>query len=145
MLKEFFAVTRTSVYHVKAGGPTATKIAVRGPSDVAVGGQLHNGTMIAVCAILVAYVPEGGGLLTPMSTFERRIENVNVRYLGGHSSPIVALFFTEEEALHCFQKENLRDCDSRFRDETRAVCDAIGDDHPDFYVCKFPGLCLPIF
>ena len=145
MLREFFAVTRTSIYHVKAGGPTATKIAVRGPSDVALGGMLHGGTMIAICAMLVAYIPEGSGVIAPVSTFERRIEKVSSRYFGGHSSPIVALFFTKEEALACFREENLQDCDARFEDETRAVCDAIGEDHPDFYVCKSEGICLRIF
>lgn len=145
MLKEFFAVTRTSVYHVKAGVPTAIKIAVRGASDVVVGGQLHGGTMIAICASLVAYIPEGSGLFAPTSTVERRIEKVNPFYFGGHSSPIIALFETQDEALSCFNEKNLQDCDPRFQAQTRAVCDAIGDDHPDFYVCKLPDICLRIF
>lgn len=144
MLQEFFAVTGTSVYHVKAKGddgyPVAEKIVLRGGSDVLVGQRLENGTMVAVCNMLVAYIPEGGGI----TSLERRIEMVNTRWWGGHSSQIVALFLTKEEALACFEKASLFPSDPEWRTETLAVVEAIGDDHPAFYVCRYPGLCLDL-
>ena len=147
MLREFFAVTRTSVYHVMAGKPAAEKIAMKRESSVVIGDTLQNGTMIAICTLLISYIPEGKDphVRGDESVFQREIEKVDPIYWGGHSSAIVALFKTKDGALACFKIENLRMCDSRFEDETLAVCKAIGDEHPDFYVCKFPGLCLSIF
>lgn len=147
MLREFYAVTRTSIYRVMAGKPTAEKIAMKLGSSVMVGDTLQNGTMLAICTLLIAYTPEGKDpfVRDAESVFEKRIEKVDPIYWGGHSSAIVALFETEDEARKCFEIENLQMCDLRFEDETRAVCEAIGDNHPDFYVCKFPGLGLNIF
>lgn len=146
MLKEFFAVTLTSVYHVKAGMPSAEKILGNGlPSNVPLGGQLNGGTMIAICSFLVIYYPER---IDPRSSdiiFERRVEYVHPTRFGGHTSNLVALFKTREEAFSCFAFKHLCVCDPRFAHHTLAVCEAIGDDHPDFYVCKEPGICLQIF
>lgn len=142
MLREFYVVTRgshtRSIYHVKAGFPVAKKIAMDGESRVALGEDVRIGEKFAVCFLLIAYNPNGPGPRVRFSTEE-------VGYMVWHSSPIVALFATEAEARRCFTTEDLLPSDPRFARETRAVCDAIGDDHPDFYVCKESEIRLGVF
>jgi hypothetical protein len=153
MIHEFLAVTKTSVYHVKDGidgegnyhGPMAQKIALKSPSNIPVGDFLRNGTMLAICHQLIMYVPEGGGI----TSFQRKIEEVNTCWWGSNSSSIVALFLVDEieerKARDCFQHHDLQPCDSRWLEDTQKVLDAIGDEHPVFYICRYPDLCLPIF
>ena len=80
-LKEFFVVTKTSVYEVKSddgnGNPVAKKIASKGESLVKVGDCLKGGTMIAICKYLVAYIPEKYGFCHLMTGVERKIEMVS--------------------------------------------------------------------
>src|SRR5687767_13791381 len=105
MIDAFFAVTETSVYEVLARVsnadpyPLARKIALKGDSKVKEGYSLEGGTHLAITTQLQKYTPEGGGI----STFERRIERVNTRYWHGHSSPVVALFLSEDEARTCLR------------------------------------------
>jgi hypothetical protein len=52
MLKEFFAVTRTSIYHVQdrgQNGASAVKVALRGCSKIRAKTDIANGGMIAIC------------------------------------------------------------------------------------------------
>lgn len=140
-ITDFYATTLTSVYHVRAKDPlypTAEKIALRGKSEVGVGGKLQKGTMLAVCDQLILYIPEGGGY----TSFERRIEKVNSRYWGENSSPIVGLFLTATEAVDCLASADLQPADTRWLSETKNVLEVIGDDHPCIYVCHHPGLSL---
>ena len=135
-LKEFFAVTSTSVYHVKgftSAGVTATKIALRDQSRVSVGGKL-TGPMMAIRSQLIAYIPEGGGI----TSYQRKIELVNTSWWTGNSSPIVALFKDKKSAMACNAQENLSPCDYRWLKETIGVLQLIGEDHPVFYISNSP-------
>lgn len=102
MLHVFYAVTLTSLYEVKDRrnstdpSPVAKKIALKGESNIPIGSELENGTMIAITCQIQAYIPEGGG----MTSIQRRIEDVNTRYWGGHSSAIVALFTNKSKVYH---------------------------------------------
>ena len=144
MVRRFYAVTTTSIYcvdagTVKTGGrPVATKIALRGESELKIGAALEGGTMLAITTCLQMYIPEGGGI----TSFKREIEGVNTRYWFGHSSDIVALFSNEKAARECFSKSDLVTCDPRWLNSTREVLDRIGDKHPNFYVCKWGNLNL---
>ena len=140
-IQQFFAVTRTSVYHVKlkGGEANATKIAVRGESLIRVGAIIY-GPMIAIHSRLTGYIPEGGGY----TSYARRIEDVNSRYWRESTSRIVALFRTKKEAITCLAIEDTKSCDPRWEKQTLAVIEAIGDDHPNFYVSHDKDMALPL-
>ena len=134
-LQEFFAVTITSVYHVTIEyGPmaVATKITLRCPSSVGVGGQLK-GPMLAICDQLITYIPEGGGL----TSYQRNIEQVNTRWWTANSSPVVAIFKDKKAALECSSQKDLKPRDNRWLKETIEVLRAIGSDHPFFSICTW--------
>src|SRR5438552_16445424 len=95
MLKEFFAVTRTSVYHVRDDsrqGASAVKMALRGGSDIPVKTDIARGGMIAICHNLQAFVPERHG----KSHVQDYVKGPPKKDLAGswdlHTSGIVALF-----------------------------------------------------
>lgn len=139
MLEEFFAVTRTSVYHVKAkaddGYPSAIKIALLGHSKFLVGHKLmHSNRMILVGKRLICYIPEAHGMTSPLTGFERDFSRVNSQWWGDATSSVVAFFTEEAEAMRCLNEPELKPCDSRWIEQTRQVLDAIGDDHPAFFV-----------
>lgn len=139
-LKEFWAVTKTSLYHVKApptAPPIATKLASKGSSKVGVRKTIGNG-MLAICQSLQWYVPEGGGL----GTYEPNIAKVNTLYWGASTSPIVALFATLETAQACFEKNDLEPGDPRFWESTQEVLDLIGEEHPTVSICHLSHLKL---
>jgi hypothetical protein len=144
MLHQFYAVTLTSIYFVKDRRskddpcPFARKVALKGESSIPIGEELANGTMIAITKQLQAYIPEGGG----MTSFQRRIEDVNTRYWGGNSSNIVALFTNRKKAAKCFLQDDLQSCDPRWIEETKKVIEKIGEGHPAFEVCKWHDLTL---
>lgn len=127
MIHEFFAVTETSVYHVKdddgSGKPSATKVALalKGKSKLSVG-YILRGAKIIIYNFLDIESPEDGH--------------------GGHTSPIVALLKDKEEALRCLESENLKSCGSRWMKQTREVLDEIGDNHPAFEINRTPGFSL---
>ena len=154
-LHRFFAVTAhldvsKSIYVVMDGaedptqntGPRAIKIDRIGRSRVGIGEWLAGGSMIAICRMLIAYTPDQYGMMNQLTSFERRVEHVSPEWLGGHSARIVALFFGEKEACECYIQTDLQPCDPRWLEQTKAVLDAIGDDHPVFYVCHQPGMSL---
>ncbi len=147
MLKEFFAVTKTSVYHAKAQGkngyPSVKKIAVHGDSNSPpVGYQLQGGTMVAICKQLIVFFPEKYAMTSPLAGIERNIEKVNTRYWGDGTFAIIALFKTKTEALECFKVTNAKPCDSRWRKQTEEVLREIGEKHPAFSICHSQGLAL---
>lgn len=145
MLNELYAVTLTSVYKVSAGDSytaSAVKIALTGKSNFPVGKKLEGGYRIAICSFLLAYVPEKYGFASPLTGFERQIENVNTSYWGDQSSPIVALFEKEDDAMACFNNTNLQPCDVRWVNSTKEVLEKIGDDHPSIYICHYQELEL---
>jgi len=147
MLHLFYAVTLTSVYEVKAkdrdGCPSATKIALRGESHIKVGEKLEKSMMISIGSNLTAFIPEGSGWISPMTTVERRMENVNTFYHGGQTSQIVALFKSKKSAMLCFGQDNLQPYDSRWKIATKGVLAAIGENHPAFNICRFRELGVP--
>lgn len=140
-LREFFAVTMTSVYQVTARGengrPCAEKIALRGESKFPVGAKMED-PMLAVAVFLQFYIPEGGGI----TSFERRLEMVNTRYWTAGTSRIVALFLDEEKALACNGQPDLVPCDPRWLGETKEVLKAIGEENPTISICHNRELAL---
>lgn len=146
MVKEFFAVTMTSVYHVAMEDEStavATKIALKSKSEFPVGRSLSNGNMIAIGQRLLAYIPEGGGLTSQVVGYERNPEMINTYYHGDTTSRVVALFKTGQEAFGCFSQNDLQPYDERWLESTRAVLGEIGDEHPVFYICRSGSLALP--
>lgn len=138
MLSEFFAVTETSIYQVRVKGengyPSAVKIALRGKSRCGVGQSLGSGTMIAVGRQIISYIPEKHPAVSQLTGIERNPNLINTGYWRGYTSSVVALFLEEKRAIECFNAPNPEPCDPRWIVETRQVLDAIGDNHPVFYV-----------
>ncbi|MBU6232061.1 MAG: hypothetical protein KGI45_00570 [Patescibacteria group bacterium] len=139
LLEKFYAVTVTpgstkSVYEAKIGGdgekPVLTKIALDGQSKIQVGGQIRNGAMIGITDRLQLFVPEGSGMVSPMSTIERDIVLVSTCYHGGCTSDIVALFLGEAKALACFNEKDHKRCDQRWVNDSIETLRAIGMEHP---------------
>ncbi len=142
MINEFYAITETSVYFVEAKGehdqPMATKIALKGESYAKVGCAIR-GPMIAICDRLIAYIPEG----EDETSSRRKIENVKKFYWGRSTSKIVALFLLRKNAMACFNEhDNFVPCDPRWHSETKEVIATIGENHPQFEVCKAQDLSL---
>ena len=145
--KQFFAVTESkSIYRVYGvygiSRPIVVKVHGKGKGHVRVGARLKNGSMLAISRNLQLYVPEGSGLLSPMSTVERSLEMVNTRYWGGHTSPIVALCRTKTEATEILKYDDLQMCDRRWVEQTRKIVNSIPEDHPSISVCRYPSLAL---
>ena len=144
-IRQFYAVTMTSVYHVQAISrfvASAVKIALHGSSEIPVRVDLCRGGMIAICGHLQAYVPLSGDVTDKTCSYERRLESVTPLYWRTSTSEIVGLFRSLEEALACFQASMLQPCDPRWLDITRQVLVDIGDEHPSFYVSHHPKLGL---
>lgn len=146
-LKEFFAVTLTSVYRArimgKKGIPSLIKIACRdGRSEIKVGSSISNGTMISVGKQLTLFFPEGSGVISPTSTYQREIASVNTVYWGGSTSQVVALFCSKARAMRCNNAENLQPCDPRWKKDTIATLRAIGKNHPFCSISTFSDLWL---
>ena len=137
-LERFFAVTRNSVYRVVAYGeencPFIEKIAsIKERSDLPIGTKLNNRKMLAVADYLQLY---------DLDHEQRQLEFVSGKYWGAHTSWIVALFLTEEEALFCSEQPDLRACDERWIDKTKEVVERIGADHPNVTICHFKDFTL---
>jgi hypothetical protein len=145
ILELFFAVTTTSIYEVMArdaqGFPCARKIALKGESIIPLG-KIITDQMLAICDGLQFYTPEGHGFLSSQTSVERRVEMVNAQWYGPNSSHIIALFFTEKEARKCFSAKNLKPCDPRWLEKTKAVIAAIGEDHPTITICHEQGMAF---
>lgn len=133
-LKEFFAVTMTSVYHVKMeeGHAVMVKIALNGESSIPLGGKLVSGYRMAIGANLYAY----------FSGCNKSLEDTNTRDWGGQTSPVVALFKNKKAALDCSKKDNLERCDERWKKQTINVLHSIGENHPHFNICITNSLRL---
>lgn len=145
-INEFFAVTKTSVYHVEAHGEwhaTGTKIAQKGKSKVAIGYDIADGGMIAIGKCLQGFIPERYGFASPMTGFERQIEMVNTQWWRGGTSSIVALFKNKRTAMACLNRSgDKKPCDSRWIRSTREIIAEIGDEHPSFSVCHHQEMRL---
>ena len=147
LLGTFYAVTMTSIYRAvinEKGAPYVEKIAIRAGqnSAVAVGERFSNGTMLSVGPQLILFVPEGHGFMSPMTSVEREIANVNTQWWGGGTSGIVALFLFENDAVVCGRADNLTSGDKRWHQNTVEVLRAIGENHPFCSVTKHPEMEL---
>lgn len=135
---QFFAVTLTSVYRVsdkrdKNNWPIVEKIASRKASALSVGQKLTGGKLVGVRSNGIILYDEDH----PRIGRIQRPEEVNTRFHGGHTSPIVALFFDEKEALACLRSDGLDRCDRRWEAKTEKVLHTIGKDHAVFVVSHF--------
>jgi len=125
-LKVFFAVTTTSLYRIEwkdnLPSPIVQKIAMVGKSQVPVGQIVQGGYNLGIMDRgLVLY-----------GTDRELPEMVNTAYWGGGTSPIVGLFLQEDEARVCLNSGELTPLNPRWRQQTEATLEAIGDDHPKF-------------
>lgn len=148
MLEEFFAVTQTSVYHIKAKGddghPSVVKIALHGDSTFPIGHKLRLTDMVSVGSQLIGYIPERHGWTSQLTGVERNISRVSTNYWGDQTSPVVALFEKEADAKECFNEPNLKPCDPRWIEQTRRILDVIGEEHPVFFVPHDDLALLPV-
>ncbi len=142
-LREFFAVTITSVYHVACtidgdgiprGEPTVEKIALHGESSVLPGERLRGGRFLGVRR-------DGLRMYNDHYAGERGdpepSEHINTLYHGGGTTPIVALFLKHNEAMICLAEIMLNgacELDSRWERQTLAVLLSIDERHPVFIV-----------
>lgn len=137
-IDEFFAVTETSVYHVRTKGddgePCVVKIALRGNSSIPVGQRLSKTQMISIGKQIIGYIPEKYGSLHQLTGVERDISRVNTTFWGGNTSFVVALFENEADAMKCFDSSDLKPCDSRWIGQTKRVLELIGENHPVFFI-----------
>lgn len=146
-LKEFFAVTLTSVYRVNErkdlnGFPLVEKIAQRGASHVGVGGRLKNGELVAVTRRgLIVYSDDLPSRGRPGDR-PAKPEEVNTMFWGGHTSPLVALFLEEEDARKCLVWGSDRELDPLWWNFTRDTLAAIGDGHPTFILSDHPSFAF---
>jgi len=119
VVNEFYAVTLTSIYHVKDrdsdddARPVAEKIALKGESRLPVGYKIKGGDTIAIWDVLSSC--DGTGRCS-------------------HSSSIVALFREELSARACYEAENLKPHDVRWQEETSQMLAEVGPNHPQFAV-----------
>lgn len=131
-MHRFFAVTvRSSIYEVtdKKGGnnwPIVRKISGQENSDMQTGVCLRNGDFIGIgtCICLFSYHPKSG----------RNFEGMNTVNWGGTTSGLVALFLDRESAEACVTVGSLESLSDRYREQTVAVLEEIGDDHEVFTI-----------
>ncbi len=134
---KFYAVTRTSVYEVTGRGAWVAevrKIALQGTSELKVGEDIAEGGMVAICSYLQTYIPEKYGRTAPMTGYERNFRRVNSSHWRAGTSPLTALFLDKDEAMRCFETHDREPMDPRWLEASRATLQAIGDDHPSFFV-----------
>ena len=135
ILKCFYAVTISrSLYLAKIYGdkdvPFLRKIANGGGSGFPVGGEINNGSMLAIARQLRLFIPEGGGIASQNVSWEREITLVNTFYWRGKTSDVVALFLWKKDALVCLKEQDLVTCDPRWEKQTIKVLERVGTNHP---------------
>ncbi len=133
MINEFFAVTMTSVYHVYVSDEKAA-VAQKIGQRSGVGSSIEVGAVLNNC-VNVAITKTGLQAFRPWNGERDPAQIQSTRYLGSHTSAIVALFLSKARAMECFATGELVQRDARFAKETNAVLAAIGRDHPVFCVC----------
>ena len=111
-------------------------------STFPVGHKLEDGELVSIGRILTVYYPEYGSLAggsAPSGTCEKRLEQITCYRGMQFTSPLVALFLTKREALHCIGSKNLELRDSRWIEKTKKVIAEIGDKHEVFIVDHSKG------
>jgi len=145
---EFFAVTKTSLYRVRAersepnGVPLVQKISQRADSAIAVGGRLLGGTHVAITRRGLFLYCQAYSHRSWSDERPQRLEQVDSWLWGDHTSPIIGLFLDKHEANACFAASRRQCCDRRWREATSATLATIGDDHPVFIISRSPVLAV---
>ncbi|MBI4155761.1 MAG: hypothetical protein HY507_00835 [Candidatus Zambryskibacteria bacterium] len=144
MLNEFYAVTMHSIWYVRAREENGNrllvvKIAAHKECKKPAGARLQGGDMLSIGKKLMMYIPEGGGF---HGSVERNIYRVSTLYWGGSTSPVVALFKDRQLVFECFDATDAVPCDPRWTTQTKEVLSAIGEDHPDFEICRYGDRAL---
>lgn len=133
-MQEFYATTVSGgVYHASCTNDVlvAKKIYHYGspPENFPIGVELKNGCLLGItkCRGIVRYSPQysGGKRCTAWST--------NTGYWGGHTSPILGLFLTRDEAYAGYSHDNTA-WDWLCVESSLRVITSIGEDHPFFVV-----------
>lgn len=136
-LKEFFAVTRTSVYCVKLedNKPIVEKIALRGKSVVAIGQKLMASQYILLTKSGL-YTFDNTRIIAHLDYCGEKGGEREINFPGwlSKTSPVKALFLNKAKAIDCLNTEN--EDIVQWEKETKSVLDAIGDNHPVFK-CEF--------
>lgn len=132
-LREFYAVTQTSLYRVIATGgpngqPVIEKLARHDVSRVDAGGQLAGSPRVGVSDQGLALCDDAAEDLLGIALL-----------WGTHTSPIVGLFLDESAALACYRRGSSQSFDPRWLADTRRVLAAIGTHHPVFFVGRQAG------
>ncbi|MBM2820662.1 MAG: hypothetical protein HW405_422 [Candidatus Berkelbacteria bacterium] len=129
-IHQFFAVTRSkSLYRVtdeidpETQIPLVEKLLLLGESRVIPGGRLKNGNLVGITNCILMFFTD---------KHNHTAWSVSANYLGGHSSPIIALFLEGTKARECLESEALEPWDTRWQTESAAVLRAIGREHPVF-------------
>jgi hypothetical protein len=117
-------------------------IAGRGVGSHSIGHVLQDGTMIGICRRLVTYTPQSANPDEPLTSYVRKLEEINETLWGEGTAHIAALFLSRISAYACLSAERHLPCDSRWLASTEQVLDEIGEDHPAVEVCRYPGLAL---
>jgi hypothetical protein len=138
ILHEFFAVTLSgSLYHISDefvnGCPSVVKIARKGESRVDVGERLRSGQLVGLVGRKIVLYSEDAPLASSLK--KQDPGEVSTYLWGGHTSPVVALFLREEDAMACFlDKTEKTALDNDWRDYTQAALERIGKNHPVFII-----------
>lgn len=144
MISQFYAVTGykkdsesvASLYRISdtpldgLGPTTGEKLALRGHSNFVVGYKFGS-EMLAICDRIVAFVPDPNEKIIPPKL---QTDDDGYLHWGGATSSVIALFQEEDLARLCLVEEDHQPHDKRWREETKKVIRAIGENHPNFYV-----------
>lgn len=132
MITEFYAVTAyltdpdkrgVSLYRIvqdEGDRVTVQKIGLKGESSIKVSDYIENGFCLGIMI--------KGGLQRYDKTGSRRVDEVNIVYWGGGTSPIIGLFENQEDATTCFESDDLKHWDERFVGPSEKVLLEIGPD-----------------
>lgn len=140
-MKEFYAVTVTSLYKIKIsehGCIVMEKLGLRSRSNIPVGTIFTGGAqMLSIGVQLIFFTPNAGN-----GSRDRRIEFVSDKYWGSRTSSVVALFLKRENAEECFKSFECKVCDEHWLYHTKEVITMISEDDPHCSICHFPGMEL---
>lgn len=133
MLNKFYAVTRLGgIWEI------GDEINQNGwPMVKLIGGSDEWGMSIGFClkfGKLVGIGTDGICLFDPDRDGKHDFEDMSILLRGGSTSSIVGLFLSESEAEICLASKDHVTLSLRFRTQTRATLDEIGDEHPIFVI-----------
>ncbi len=142
-VESFYAVTGSSIFLVKdkdENGHSYIELVVSKDTTtkMSVGQRLKCGdesrSIVVIFYELSMTTEKTYAFLKSTCNTKYTADRMRIKYMGGHSGNIVALFKTKKEAKECFAKLNLQYCDKRWIKETKQVLADIGPNHPDFKI-----------